>query len=329
MNTEPNEVHNRPKLVTVIGGSGFVGRAVVAALAKRGYMVRVAVRKPEIAYYMQPLGNVGQIQMVQANVRYRWSIDRAIAGSDYVVNLVGVQAESGRQRFNAVHVFGAKNVAESASAQNIPLTHMSALGADLKSASVYARTKAEGEQAVLKAAPAAVIMRPSVIFGMEDKFFNRFADLARFTPVLPVIGGGKTQMQLVYVGDVAEAVALSVEGKLNCGTTYELGGADVQSFKDWIGDMLKVIDRKRCIVSMPWWAAKFNARIIGLLPNPLITADQVTFLKSDNIVSDAATSEARTLQGMGITPQGADAILPAYLWRYRVAGQYTKMREAH
>ncbi|MFK4823724.1 complex I NDUFA9 subunit family protein [Paenochrobactrum sp. BZR 588] len=329
MNTEPNEVHNRPKLVTVIGGSGFVGRAVVAALAKRGYMVRVAVRKPEIAYYMQPLGNVGQIQLVQANVRYRWSIDRAIAGSDYVINLVGILAESGRQRFNAVHVFGAKNVAEAASAQNIPLTHMSALGADVKSASHYARTKAEGEKAVLKASPDAVIMRPSVIFGMEDKFFNRFANLARFTPALPLVGGGQTKMQIVYVGDVAETIALSVEGKLKRGTTYELGGADIQSFKDWMRDMLKVIDRKRFFVSMPWWIAKFNARFLGLLPNPLLTVDQVTLLKSDNIVSEAAAAEGRTLQAIGITPQGADAILPAYLWRYRVAGQYTKMREAH
>ncbi|MGU3575922.1 complex I NDUFA9 subunit family protein [Brucellaceae bacterium C25G] len=329
MNTEPNEVHNRPKLVTVIGGSGFVGRAVVAALAKRGYMVRVAVRKPEIAYYMQPLGNVGQIQMVQANVRYRWSIDRAISGSDYVINLVGVLAESGRQRYNSVHVFGAKNVAESAAAHNIPLTHMSALGADLKSASNYARTKAEGEKAVLTASPDAVIMRPSVIFGPEDKFFNRFANLARFIPFLPVIGGGQTKMQAVYVGDVAEAIALSVEGKLKRGTTYELGGADVQTFKGWMQDVLKVIGRKRFFVSMPWWAAKFNARFLGLLPNPLLTVDHVTLLKSDNVVSDQAIAENRTLQGMGITPQGADVLLPAYLWRYRVAGQYTKMREVH
>jgi uncharacterized protein YbjT (DUF2867 family) len=328
MNTEPNEIHNRPKLVTVIGGSGFVGRAVVAALTKRGYMVRVAVRKPEIAYYMQPLGNVGQIQMVQANVRYRWSIDRAIAGSDYVVNLVGVLAEGGRQRFNSVHVLGAKNVAEAAAAQNIPLTHMSALGADVKAASNYARTKAEGELAVLKAAPATVIMRPSVIFGAEDKFFNRFANLARFTPILPLIGGGHTKLQAVYVGDVAEAIALSVEGKLKRGTAYELGGADVQSFKDWMKDILKVIDRKRCFVSMPWWAAKLKASILGLLPNPLLTTDQVTMLKSDNVVSAAAVAEGRTLQGMGIVPQGADALLPAYLWRYRVAGQYTKVREA-
>lgn len=328
MNTEPNEVHNRPKLVTVIGGSGFVGRAVVAALAKRGYMIRVAVRKPEIAYYMQPLGTVGQIQMVQANVRYRWSIDRAISGSDYVINLVGVLAEGGRQRYNSVHVFGAKNVAEAAAAQNIPLTHMSALGADIQSASNYARTKAEGENVVRKSSPDAVIMRPSVIFGAEDKFFNRFASLARFTPFLPLIGGGHTKMQAVYVGDVAEAIALSVEGKLKRGTVYELGGADIQSFKGWMSDMLKVIDRKRFFVSMPWWIAKLNARILGLLPNPLVTADQVTLLKSDNVVSDAAVAEGRTLQAMGITPQGADAILPAYLWRYRVAGQYTKMREA-
>lgn len=323
MKTEPNEVHNKPQLVTVFGGSGFVGRAVVSALTKRGYRVRVAVRKPEIAYYMGPLGNVGQIQMVQANVRHRWSVDRAVSGADHVVNLVGILAEGGKQRFNTVQVLGAKNVAEAAKAAGVPLTHLSSLAADAGSASAYARTKAEGEKAVLSAIPDAVILRPSIIFGHEDRFFNRFANMARFSPFLPVIGGGETKLQPVYVGDVAEAVARAVDGKLAPGV-YELGGPDVQSFRGWMQDMLKVVDRKRIIVSLPWWAARLQASVLGLLPNPPLTNDQVTLLKSDNVVSDAAKKEGRTLEGIGITPEAVDAILPAYLWRYRVAGQYTK-----
>ncbi|MBB5703108.1 NADH dehydrogenase [Ochrobactrum daejeonense] len=324
MKTEPNEVHNRPKLVTVFGGSGFVGRAVVASLTKRGYRVRVAVRKPEIAYYMAPLGNVGQIQMVQANVRHRNSVERVVKGSDHVVNLVGILAESGRQRFNTVQVLGAKNIAEAARAAGIPMTHLSALGANAKSASAYARTKAEGENAVRAVLPDTVILRPSIIFGQDDSFFNRFANMARFSPFLPAIGGGETKLQPVYVGDVAEAVARAVDGKLMPGTTYELGGPDVQPFKGWMQDMLGVIGRKRAIVSVPWWLARVQASVLGLLPKPMLTNDQVTLLKSDNVVSEAAIKEGRTLQGMGIEPEAVDAILPAYLWRYRVAGQYTK-----
>ncbi len=326
MQTEPNEVHNRPKLVTVFGGSGFVGRAVVAALTRRGYRVRVAVRKPEIAYYIQPLGNVGQIQMVQANVRHRASLDRVIAGADHVVNLVGILSESGRQRFNTVHVLGAKNIAEAAKAAGVPMTHLSALAADVNSPSHYARTKAEGENAVLSALPEAVILRPSLIFGHEDGFFNRFANMARFSPFLPAIGGGKTKLQPVYVGDVAEAIARSVDGKLMPGGVYELGGPDVQPFRNWMQDMLAVVGRKRLIVSVPWWLARLQGAILGLLPSPLLTTDQVRLLKSDNVVSADAVREGRTLQGMGITPEAVDAILPAYLWRYRVAGQYSKPR---
>lgn len=324
MKTEPNEVHNRPKLVTVFGGSGFVGRAVVASLTKRGYRVRVAVRKPEVAYYMAPLGNVGQIQMVQANVRHRGSVERAIMGADHVINLVGILAESGKQRFNSVQVLGAKNIAETTKAAGLKLTHLSSLAADANSESVYARTKAEGEKAVLSVLPDTVILRPSIIFGHEDSFFNRFANMARFSPFLPVIGGGETKLQPVYVGDVAEAVAYAVDGKLTPGTVYELGGPDVQPFKNWMKDMLGVIARKRIIISMPWWVTRIQASVLGLLPNPLLTNDQVTLLKSDNVVSEKATKEGRTLQGMGIKPEAVDAILPAYLWRYRIAGQYTK-----
>lgn len=328
MQTEPNEVHNRPKLVTVFGGSGFVGRAVVAALTKRGYRVRVAVRRPEIAYYMQPLGEVGQIQMVQANIRHRWSVDRAIIGSDHVINLVGILAESGKQRFSNVHVLGAKNIAEATKAVGLPLTHLSAIGADANSASDYARTKAEGEKAVLTALPEAVILRPSIIFGAEDRFFNRFANLARFSPFLPVIGGGKTKFQPVYVCDVAEAVAKSVAGELQTGKIYELGGPDVEDFTELLQSILRVIGRKRTIISLPWWVARIQASILGLLPNPILTNDQLTLLKSDNVVSEQAVREGRTLQAMGITPKTIDAIIPAYLWRYRLAGQYTKPETA-
>ncbi len=328
MKTEPNEVRNRPKLVTVFGGSGFVGRAVVAALTARGYRVRVAVRKPEVAYYMQPLGNVGQIQMVQANVRYRGSLERVVKGSDHVVNLVGALAETGRQRFTALHVLGAKNIAEAAKAAGVPMTHVSSLAADVNSASAYARTKAEGENAVRALLPDAVILRPSIVFGPEDRFFNRFANLARFSPFLPVIGGGETKLQPVYVGDVAEAVARSVDGKLMPGGVYELGGPDVQPFRNWMQDMLGVVGRKRLIVSTPWWLASVQAAFLGLLPNPLLTSDQVRLLKSDNVVSEAARKEGRTLEGMGIRPEAVDAVLPAYLWRYRVAGQYSKPRPA-
>ena len=324
MKTEPNEVHNRPKLVTVFGGSGFVGRAVVASLTKRGYRVRVAVRKPEVAYYMAPLGNVGQIQMVQANVRHRWSVERAIIGADHVINLVGILSESGKQRFNSVQVLGAKNIAEAAKAAGVPMTHLSSLAADVNSPSAYARTKGEGEKAILSVLPDTVILRPSIIFGHEDRFFNRFANLARFSPFLPVIGGGETRLQPVYVGDVAEATARAVDGKLQPGAVYELGGPDVQPFKHWMKDMLGVIARKRLIVSMPWWVARIQASVLGLLPNPLLTNDQVTLLKYDNVVSEQAAKEGRTLQGMGITPEAVDAIIPAYLWRYRIAGQYTK-----
>lgn len=324
MKTEPNEVHNKPQLVTVFGGSGFVGRAVVAALTKRGYRVRVAVRKPEVAYYMAPIGNIGQIQMVQANVRHRWSVERAIMGADHVVNLVGILSESGKQRFNSVQVLGAKNIAEATKAAGIPMTHLSSLAADSNSPSAYARTKAEGEKAVLSVLPETVILRPSIIFGHEDRFFNRFASMARFSPFLPVIGGGNTKLQPVYVGDVAEAVAYAVDGKLAAGSVYELGGTDVQPFKNWMKDMLRVIGRKRIFISMPWWLARFQAAFLGLLPNPLLTNDQISLLKFDNVVSEKAKQEGRTLQGMGIEPETVDAIIPAYLWRYRVAGQYTK-----
>ncbi|RVD29791.1 MULTISPECIES: complex I NDUFA9 subunit family protein [unclassified Mesorhizobium] len=318
------EILQIPKLVVVFGGSGFVGRHVVRALAKRGYRIRVACRRPDLAGHLQPLGNVGQIQPVQANVRVRWSIDRAVQDADHVVNLVAILHESGRQKFGAVHEFGARAVAEAARSVGAGLTHISALGADLNSASVYARTKALGEKAVLETISDAVIFRPSINFGPEDSFFNRFANMARYSPVLPLLGGGQTKFQPVYVGDVAEAIARSVDGKVEGGRVYELGGPQVLTFKQCMEELLTVIDRRRILVPVPWWVANLQASILGLLPNPLLTKDQVLQLREHNIVSDQATRENRTLAGLAIQPQSIGTILPSYLWRFRAAGQFQR-----
>ncbi|MER2535322.1 MAG: complex I NDUFA9 subunit family protein [Rhizobiaceae bacterium] len=322
------EILQTPKLVTVFGGSGFLGRHVVRALARRGYRVRAAVRRPDLANHLQPLGNVGQIQAVQANLRVRWSVDRAVEGADQVVNLVGILFESGRQTFPAVQDFGARAVAEAARAAGAGLTHVSAIGADAGSQAVYARTKAAGEKAVFETRPDAIVLRPSILFGPEDNFFNRFANMARISPALPLIGGGGTLLQPVYVGDVAEAVARSVDGRAAAGAVYELGGPDVMSFREAMEEMLRVIERKRLLLPVPWWAAYTQASVLGLLPNPLLTADQVTMLKTNNVVSGAAAKEERTLAGLGIRAESLAAILPAYLWRYRVAGQFTRGSEA-
>ncbi|RWB33718.1 MAG: complex I NDUFA9 subunit family protein [Mesorhizobium sp.] len=322
------EILQTPKLVVVFGGSGFVGRHVVRALARRGCRIRVACRRPDLAGHLQPLGNVGQIQPVQANVRVRWSVDRAVQGADHVVNLVAILHESGRQKFTSVHEFGAHAVAEAARADGAGLTHISALGADLNAQSDYARTKALGERAVLETIEDAVIFRPSINFGPEDSFFNRFANMARYSPVLPLIGGGQTKFQPVYVGDVAEAVARSVDGKVQGGRIYELGGPQVLTFKQCMQEMLAMIDRKRLLVSVPWWVANMQASILGLLPNPLLTKDQVLQLREHNIVSEAATRENRTLAGLDIQPQSIGSILPSYLWRYRSAGQFQRKTAA-
>ncbi|WOC16696.1 complex I NDUFA9 subunit family protein [Pseudochrobactrum sp. MP213Fo] len=324
MNTQTINHRTKPKLVTVFGGSGFVGRHVVDALARRGFRVRVAVRKPAAAYYIQPLGTVGQIQLVQANIRHRWSVERAVQGADYVINLVGILSESGKQRFNTIHAVGAKHVAEATAAAGLPLLHMSALGADIKSPSEYARTKGEAERQVLNVKPDAIIVRPSVFFGPEDNFFNKFAGMSRFTPFMPLIGGGKTEFQPVYVGDVAEAIARAVEGKLQAGKIYELGGAEVLSLRRCMEISLEVIGRKRAFINLPWFIAKLQGKVLGLLPNPPLTSDHVKLLKSDNVVSQSASDAGLTLEGLGIKPQAVDAILPSYLWRYRVIGQYDK-----
>ncbi|WFP63295.1 complex I NDUFA9 subunit family protein [Mesorhizobium sp. WSM4904] len=320
------EILQTPKLVVVFGGSGFVGRHVVRALAKRGYRIRVACRRPDLAGHVQPLGNVGQIQPVQANVRVRWSIDRAVQGADHVVNLVAILHETGRQKFGSLHEFGARAVAEAARSVGAGLTHVSALGADLRSPSGYARTKALGEKAVFETIPDAVIFRPSINFGPEDSFFNRFAGMARYSPVLPLIGGGQTKFQPVYVGDVAEAIARSVDGNVKGGQIYELGGPQVLTFKQCMEEMLAVIDRRRLLVPVPWWVANLQASILQLLPNPLLTKDQVLQLREHNVVSETAAKANRTLGGLGIQPQAIATILPSYLWRFRAAGQFQQRR---
>lgn len=318
------EILETPKLVVVFGGSGFIGRHVVRSLAMRGYRIRVGCRRPDLAGHLQPLGNVGQIQPVQANLRARWSIDRAVEGADHVVNLVGILHESGRQRFAAVHEAGARAVAEAALAVGAGLTHVSALGADVNSASAYARTKALGEKAVFETKPDAIVLRPSIAFGPEDEFFNRFAAMARVSPALPLIGGGKTRFQPVYAADIGEAVARCVDGKAVAGQVYELGGPAVMTFRECMEILLNVIDRKRILLPMPWWLAEIQASILGLLPNPMLTTDQVTQLRAHNVVSDAAVTEGRTLAALGIEPQAVGTILPSYLWRFRAAGQFQR-----
>ncbi len=321
------KISDTPKLVTIFGGSGFVGRYVVRALVNRGYRVRVAVRRPDLAGFLQPIGNVGQIQLVQANLRYRKSVDAALKGSDIVINLVGILAETGRQKFEAVQVFGARAVAEAARAEKAKLIHMSAIGADEESESSYGESKAKGEAAVREVIKDAIIMRPSIVFGQEDEFFNRFGAMARFSPVLPLIGGGTTKFQPVYVGDVAEAFALAVDGKLAGGKTYELGGPQTPTFRECLELLLKEIGRKRMLVSLPWAIAGMMGKALGWLPGAPITSDQVEMLKTDNVVSQEAAKQKRTLEGMGIKPTPMAAILPTYLVQYRPHGQFTKIAD--
>lgn len=311
------------QLVTVFGGSGFVGRHLVRALAKRGYRVRAAVRRPDLAGHLQPLGVVGQINAVQANLRYRESVARAVAGAHAVVNLVGILHESGRQTFDAIQDHGANAVAEACREAGISnLIQVSAIGADAASPSRYARSKAAGEEAVRSTVPDAVIVRPSIIFGPEDDFFNRFAGLARMSPALPLIGGGGTRFQPVFVGDVAEAIARAVDGTLSSGKTYELGGPQVRSLHEILAYILRVTGRRRLLLPIPFAGARLLASFLQLLPKPMLTVDQVRLLERDNVVSAEAHAEGRTLEGIGVEPTAIEAIVPTYLWRFRKSGQF-------
>jgi len=311
-------------LATVFGGSGFLGRNVVRALASRGYRVRVAVRRPELAGYLQPLGRVGQIHSMQANLRDAASVEAAARGADVVINLVGILFERARQRFDAVHAHGAEAVARAASAIGAPLVHVSAIGADERASSHYARSKAAGERLVLAAAPAAVVLRPSILFGPQDDFFNRFASMACFSPALPLIGGGQTRFQPVFAGDVAEGIVSAMEGRARAGATYEVGGPEVRSFKELMQFVLATIERRRLLIPIPFALAKLQASLLQLMPKPLLTPDQVELLRSDNIVSEQAGREGRTLAGLGIDPLTMASVVPSYLWRFRRAGQFSK-----
>ena len=309
-------------LITVFGGSGFVGRHVVQALGRRGYRIRVAVRRPNEALFLKTSGNVGQIEPVQANIRDEASVVRAVEGASAVINLVGLLYEGGKQSFTSVQVEGAERVARLARAAGVPVfVQLSSLSSNAEGPSEYGRSKAAGEAAVLKHYPDAAILRPSAIFGAEDQLFNRFATLARLLPFLPVIHGA-TRMQPVYVKDVAEAVVRAVETTQVDGKVYELGGPEILSVRAIMDLTLKQIRRNRLLVPVPTFIAVLKAYVLQILPAPLLTVDQVRSLGADTVVSDAANAESRTLAGLGIGATAPEAILPSYLTRYRKRGQF-------
>jgi uncharacterized protein YbjT (DUF2867 family) len=323
------------QLVTVFGGSGFLGRFVVRALAKRGYRVLVAVRRPELATHLQPVGTVGQVHVLQANLRYPESVRNAVARADHVVNLVGILQETGRQTFDAVQAEGPALIARAA-APDATIVHVSAIGADSGSESLYARTKARGEAGLREARPNATVFRPSLLFGPGDSFFNRFASLARALPVLP-LAGAETRFQPVFAGDVAEAIARTVDGSVPVGRIYELGGPEVRTLRQLVAYVLEVTERRRLVLPLPWAIARAQGSAIGLLdkltlgliPDEfVITRDQVTLLERDNVVSQEAIREGRTLEGLGITPTAFEAIVAPYLLHYRRSGQFNLSRTA-
>ena len=307
-------------LVTVFGGSGFLGGQVVRQLAKAGHRVRVAVRNPNLAYKMRMLGDVGQIEVVQANIRNAPSVARAVEGAEGVVNLVGVLWEGGRQKFQTLHVMGSRTIAEQAKAAGVTrLVQISAIGADAESSSKYARTKAEGEAAVRAVFPGAVVIRPSIVFGADDKFFNKFGQMAALFPALPLIGGGETKFQPVYVGDVAAVVAQAVSSPAAEGLTYELGGPTVYSFKQLLEMILVETGRNRVLAPIPWFAAGLIGKIGELSPlAPPLTSDQVESLKTDNVADKGLPGLAEA----GVVPTTVESVVPSYLYRYRKGGQY-------
>lgn len=312
-------------LVTVFGGSGFVGTQVVRALARRGWRIRVAVRNPILAYKLRPLGDVGQIQLVQANVAVPATVERALEGAEACVNLAGLLYETPGRRFRTVHVDGARNVAEAAAARGVSkLVQMSAIGANPKSRSIYARTKGEGEAAARKGVPTATVIRPSVVFGLEDHFFNRFAAMATWSPALPLVGGGKTRFQPVFVGDVAAAVARCLEDSSTAGQTYELGGPEIFSFKELMQIVLRETRRSRLLLPIPFPVASLiglGGNLMAFTPiRPELTSDQVLLLHEDNVVAKGAQG----LEALGIIPTGVEPMVGTYLWRYRRGGQFAE-----
>lgn len=314
----------RGDLVTVFGGSGFLGRYVVRRLAHAGWQVRVAVRRPDEALFCKTAGHVGQVTPVAANIRDLASVKAAVAGADAVVNLVGILFQAGPQRFDAVHAQGAGTVAAAAAAAGVKaLVHVSAIGADAQSPAAYARSKAAGEAAVRQAFPAATVIRPSIVFGPEDGFFNRFAEMALMLPFLPLIGGGTTRFQPVYVLDVAEAIARAIEApEAHAGKTYELGGPRIYSFRELMSLLLAEIGRRRMLISVPFALAALKGAVFQSIPfiRPPLTADQVRLLKRDNVVGPQAAG----FKELGLTPTAVEPILPTYLDRYRPHGYYSR-----
>ncbi|WP_424988238.1 complex I NDUFA9 subunit family protein [Microbulbifer sp. S227A] len=319
------------KLVTIYGGSGFVGRYIARHLAQMGWRVRVAVRRPNEAIFVRPYGVVGQVEPVLCNIRDDDSVARAMQGADAVVNCVGILNETGKNGFDAIQADGAGRVARIAAQQGIArMVHLSAIGADAGSDSDYSRSKAAGETAVSEHMPGAVILRPSVIFGAEDQFFNRFAGMTRMGPFLP-IAAGETRFQPVYVDDVARAAVKAVTGDVAPGV-YELGGPEVKTMRDLMAQMLDVISRRRVLVNMPFWLARImafgldmvQAVSLGLIGNGVLTRDQLCNLRRDNVVAEGA----RGFSDLGISPVAMGSVLPDYLWRFRPAGQYDALQKS-
>ncbi len=307
------------QLVTVFGGSGLIGRHTVRALVRAGHRVRVAVRVPNHANYLLPAGQVGQIQIVKCNVTNGAQVASALRGAHAAINLVGVLYSRGSQSFQALHADAAATIAEAAREAGVgALVHVSALGANAESESAYFRSKAEGEARIREAFPAATIFRPSIVFGPEDGFFNKFAELARLSPVLPLIGGGHTKFQPVFVGDVARAALKCIGDEFARGKIFELGGPGVYSFKGLMEFLLRTIDRKRFLLPVPYAVASLDAFVLQFLPTPLLTPDQVRMLKTDTVVSP----DALKLSDLGIAPDSIEAVVPSYLWRFRPRGQY-------
>jgi uncharacterized protein YbjT (DUF2867 family) len=310
---------NRNRRTAVLGGSGFIGRYVVQRLAARGDVIAVGCRHAEEAKPLIPLGNVGQIAALNLSIDDELLLPAFLAGNAALVNCVGILRESGSQSFERVHHLGPARLAQLAREAGVErFVHLSAIGADPRSSSAYARTKAAGEAALRDAYPTVTILRPSVVFGPEDQFFNRFGAMATLSPALPLIGGGETRFQPVYVGDVADAVLKCLDDPATAGRTYELGGPRIYTFRELVELLLAEIRRKRLLIGLPFGLAAFQARLMSVLPNPPLTLDQVELLKSDNVVSSGAMGLAQ----LGIVPTAVEAILPTYLDRFRRGGWY-------
>ncbi|MFP7672475.1 complex I NDUFA9 subunit family protein [Marivita sp. S0852] len=318
------------KLVTIYGGSGFIGRYIARRLAKAGWRIRVAVRRPNEAIFVKPYGVVGQVEPILCNIRDDQSVRAAMQGADAVVNCVGILAEAGKNTFDAVQSEGAARIARIAASEGIEtFVHISAIGADADADSAYQRSKAKGEAAILEHMPNATILRPSIVFGAEDAFFNRFAGMTRFGPILPVVGAD-TRFQPVYVDDVAKAACMALEGDAE-GGIYELGGPEVNTFRELMEQMLTIIRRRRLIMNIPFFMASIMGAVsdlvnkisFSLIPS-MITRDQVKNLRNDNVVS----GQVKTFETLGIQPVTLESVLPEYLWRFRPSGQYSEIKES-